>query len=314
MASRWNENEIEIIKKHFTTMTNKEIKDKYLPHRSTASIAYMGSKYGLIKDIRTTRGWSKENVEIVKKYYPIMKTSDIRDLFLPNFTEKQIDEFSTKCLHLKKEKDYFVGWTKEEVSYLINNYEDSELSQSDFGKKINKSENQVCYVARALGLKKSENVRKIIALNAMKKSQILSKPQEIVNNILDELNITQEREKIFDYYAVDSFLCDYNLIIEVNGDYWHYSPLLSEGRKKSKFGTRDVGRDKAKHTYIKNKYNIEILYLWETDIIKNPNLCKKLILEYVNNNGLLNNYHSFNYFINENDELCEINDYIKMAY
>ena len=48
MASRWNENEIEIIKKHFTTMTNKEIKDKYLPHRSTASIAYMGSKYGLI--------------------------------------------------------------------------------------------------------------------------------------------------------------------------------------------------------------------------------------------------------------------------
>lgn len=53
-------------------------------------------------------------------------------------------------------------------------------------------------------------------------------------------------------------------------------------------------RDKAKHTYILNNHNIEILYLWENDIYNNLDMCNLLLHEYIRSDGKLNNYHSFN--------------------
>ena len=58
---------------------------------------------------------------------------------------------------------------------------------------------------------------------------------------------------------------------------------------------RTILKDKQKKTYILNHNNINILYLWETDINKNPELCELLILEYIKNHGHLEHYHSFNW-------------------
>ena len=49
--------------------------------------------------------------------------------------------------------------------------------------------------------------------------------QIAINDILDNLNINYQREYPLDYYSCDNFLIDYNIIIEVMGDYWHGSPL-----------------------------------------------------------------------------------------
>ena len=43
--------------------------------------------------------------------------------------------------------------------------------------------------------------------------------------------------------------------------------------------------------------------MWESDINKSPDLCDKLIRFYINNNGIIPNYHSFNWEL-INDELC----------
>lgn len=126
-----------------------------------------------------------------------------------------------------------------------------------------------------------------------------TKPQIKVNLILDNLGIKYINEQSFTYYSIDNYLPEHNLAIEVMGDYWHSSPLkyVSKTNDKQK---HIISRDKAKHTYIANKYGIEILYLWETDIIKNENVCKALIKQYITQNGLLENYHSFNYYIEDN--------------
>ena len=81
------------------------------------------------------------------------------------------------------------------------------------------------------------------------------------------------------------------------GDYWHVSPLKYNENKYLINKTQQNGllHDKQKHTYIKTHNNIEILYLWENDINNNIELCEKLILKYINNNGKLENYHSFNW-------------------
>ena len=102
-------------------------------------------------------------------------------------------------------------------------------------------------------------------------------------------------------------------MIEVQGDFWHCSPLLS-GKSNTSGIKRNLIKDKRKHTYIKNKYGIEVLYLWEKDINENFKLCKKLIELYIKNNGKLGNYHSFNYELNDNNELELIKEKYVVGY
>lgn len=140
---------------------------------------------------------------------------------------------------------------------------------------------------------------RIIALNNSRNSNRFNTSIQLkVNSLLDELNIEFEREKIFKYYAVDNFLVKYNLIIEVMGDYWHGSPLvynINNARFLSELQNKTIIKDKQKHSYILNKHNIEILYLWENDINNYPEMCKCLIERYISNGGILENYHSFNW-------------------
>ena len=125
----------------------------------------------------------------------------------------------------------------------------------------------------------------------------ITKPQIGVDNILEELNIKYVNEYNCKYYAIDNYLSDYNLMIEVNGDYFHSNPL--KFTELNQMQIKGITRDKRKRTYIKRYKEIDILYLWESDIKNKPELCRELILEYVNNKGILSNYNSFNYLLVE---------------
>lgn len=123
-----------------------------------------------------------------------------------------------------------------------------------------------------------------------------TKPQKTINNILEKNNINYINEKTFKYYSVDNYLTDNNLIIEVMGDYFHVNPLVyTDINKINDMQKKDINRDKSKHTYIKKYYDIEILYLWESDIKNNPDLCEELIKKYIELNGKLEEYNSFNF-------------------
>lgn len=130
-------------------------------------------------------------------------------------------------------------------------------------------------------------------------SHVNSNPQLIINKLLDSKNIKYENEKNYTYYAIDNYLSEYNLIIEIMGDFWHSNPIKYQTIKYD-IQKKRIGKDKAKHSYIKNNYNIEILYLWEYDIVNNIDLCYLLIKSYIESKGVLSNYHSFNYDITDN--------------
>lgn len=162
----------------------------------------------------------------------------------------------------------------------------------------------LCKDEKYLQLRREVGLR---LLHEQVNSRVNSKPQIILNSILDRNNIVYEREYTLDFYSLDNYLTEHNLIIEVMGDYWHSHPSkydydsLSESQKKT------LCKDKAKHTFILSKYGIEILYIWEDDLYNNPDMCEKMILEYVSRSGKLSNYHSFNYG-------REQNDYIRTEY
>ena len=142
-------------------------------------------------------------------------------------------------------------------------------------------------------------------------SNVNSKPQLIVNTILDDMEVEYKREAGFEYWAIDNYLIECNLAIEVQGNYWHANPIIFDD-KLTKVQYDRIHKDKRKRSYFKNQYNMEILYLWESDIMNDVKLCEKLIAKYIENNGVLKNYHSFNYHI-ENDEL-KINDILITPY
>lgn len=145
-----------------------------------------------------------------------------------------------------------------------------------------------------------KNASRIRAVNILNNNPVITqtRPQIIANDLLAELNVIYRNEEPFVYFSVDNYLPDFNLAIEVMGDYWHSSPLkypdIVNDRQR-----HIISRDKAKHTYIKNYFGFEILYLWEGDLINRPDVCHSLIEKYISSGGKLENYHSFNYSIDD---------------
>lgn len=147
--------------------------------------------------------------------------------------------------------------------------------------------------------KSREKTIKMIKNGQFKKLNTM--PHKIISNLLDEMGINHANEYDCKYFVTDIYLPESNLMIEINGDYWHCNPLKYSNIKYKAQYDRIVA-DKAKKTYIKNNYGINILYLWELDINNSIELCKDMIIEYINKKGNLNDYHSFNYN-RENNQL-----------
>lgn len=146
-----------------------------------------------------------------------------------------------------------------------------------------------------------EKMRIASAVRCKHMKHLNSFSQQKVDLMLKRNDINFTREKSFLYYSVDNYLDDYNLFIEVMGNYWHSNPNIynESNYPLTQKQLSGIQRDKEKHDYIKENTNKEILYLWETDILNNPELCELLILAYIDSNGELFNYHSFNYYVND---------------
>jgi endogenous inhibitor of DNA gyrase (YacG/DUF329 family) len=134
-----------------------------------------------------------------------------------------------------------------------------------------------------------------------------------IKEIVDELSMNFEEEIPFKYYVLDFYNKENCLGIEVMGDYWHANPIkYKDYDSLHDIQKKDVIRDKSKNTYLKKYHNVNILYLWEKDINDNPELCKKLIIDYVKNNGILKDYNSYNYILSINN--LKLNKNIILPY
>lgn len=146
------------------------------------------------------------------------------------------------------------------------------------------------------------NLSKGVVKRLQKTDRTNTKIQLAINKVLDELNISYKREFALDFYSCDNFLSDYNLIIEVMGDYWHGNPLKYNANKYclNAIQSKTILKDKQKRGYIKKHYGYSVLNLWEIDIEQQLDKCKEIIKLYVRNKGILKDYNSFNYSFKNN--------------
>lgn len=140
------------------------------------------------------------------------------------------------------------------------------------------------------------NAGKQAAKAVLHKQYRITTIHKIINAILEDNNFCYVNEKNLDRYYYDIYMVDFDLYIEIMGDYWHSNPskydncdLLYEAQKKI------IERDYIKNKVISENKN-NVLYLWESDIRNNKELCEDLIKLFIKNDGVLENYNSFNYY------------------
>lgn len=86
--------------------------------------------------------------------------------------------------------------------------------------------------------------------------------ENFVADQLDRLGIAYIRQKQFWYYIVDFFLPDFDLVIEVNGCYWHCCDQC--GHSNAHGGKRE--KDTKRYEYLtKRGYSVGII--WEHDLL-----------------------------------------------
>ena len=118
----------------------------------------------------------------------------------------------------------------------------------------------------------------------MKKHQkhSLTKPHKKIVEILNDLKVNLEIEYLIDKFFVDVFLKDFNLVIEIYGDYWHANPLkykeddILSFPEKQYLAKEIWNRDFERINTIKNK-GYSVLIFWENDINKNLDKVKNEI-------------------------------------
>lgn len=290
------------------------------------------------------RVWEEDEVNILKKYYPIMKVKELREIYLPN---KTLDQIMSKAniLKIKKIDGFLLDWTTEQIDYIKENYPKEDIPIDEIVANVGRWRGHVVNKAKEMGLvrppvrrwtskeldilkknypnmyvgeliEKFMPYRKVSQVvnhankhgifqdkslkiktaceNLIKhnRSQKVTAPQRKINELLNKMNIEYINEFRCGYFLIDNYLKDLNLAIEVHGDYFHWHPETKKGVDKK---SEVLRKDKSKNTQAYNKLGFRILYLWEKDINENIELCEKLILKYIENNGQMINYHSFNY-------------------
>jgi len=113
-----------------------------------------------------------------------------------------------------------------------------------------------------------------------KKKQYSSKLENTFKNILELLDIkfteklyAKEIKAFYDFYIPEK-----NLVIEVDGDFWHCNPKSKHSLPKYESQKKNLIRDKEKEQWLKDN-GYKLLRFWENDINNNILEVKRILLE-----------------------------------
>lgn len=110
--------------------------------------------------------------------------------------------------------------------------------------------------------------KKTLQSKADKMSDKMTSPEKIFSQLLTELNVVYDLQKVIDNKIYDFYIPSKNMLIEIHGDYWHANPIVYENKILNKTQLRNVKNDKFKTTLaIGRGYLFEIS--WEYDLNKN---------------------------------------------
>lgn len=215
-----------------------------------------------------------QEIRVQFKYPKHYSIDEIR-----NIQKKNSQKGATTTCNIRKSKEHYnpknhysyymnKGYTKSEAEKIALEYRKSKSPFSrSFIKYENQNENDVQNIISDLSRK-----RGIKGLQSMKSGCSLLEQQ--VADSLTKRNIKFTRQyQIDNRFSYDFYLHDFNVIIEVNGTYWHADPRIfsHDDIINYPYGSICAGKkwkkDEIKNTYaVKKGYIVEVI--WELDIIQ----------------------------------------------
>lgn len=118
---KWNQQDLDILRKYYNKIDNKQIQGKLSKHWSIKAIRAKSQILGLGKD----RKWSKDEIELFKEVYPTKPLNEVLKLF-PERTETSLFK-QGQLLGITSKFYNDRIYTDEELNFYINNY----LTMSD---------------------------------------------------------------------------------------------------------------------------------------------------------------------------------------
>jgi len=112
--------------------------------------------------------------------------------------------------------------------------------------------------------KLEENLKEQIESKTFK----FTKPEKIMIEILNKLGLNWSTQKRLDSGFFDFYLTDYDVFIEVDGDFIHANPLLYPRNKLISMQKKQIIRDEKKNQIIQF-HKKTLLRFWETDLKEN---------------------------------------------
>jgi very-short-patch-repair endonuclease len=188
---------------------------------------------------------------------------------------------------IKTRKEKFASGEYDYIKQAVKNRDSAELSKkiSQGAKGIPKPKPDGFGIGRVQSKETREKMSKTAKQkwetgDIGKKKHYTSKLEKTFANILDLLNIKYQQffyaKDIKAFY--DFYLPDYNVIIEVDGDFWHCNPNSKHNIPKYKTQQQNIIKDQIKTQWtIDNGY--KLLRFWENDINNNIKQVKQTLLE-----------------------------------
>jgi len=118
------------------------------------------------------------------------------------------------------------------------------------------------------------NRKKKLQAKANKMAKKMTEPERVFAKMMKELGVEIQLQKVVGKKIFDFYIPSKNMIVEVDGDYWHANPLIYENKELNKTQLRNQKNDKYKETLAKgNGYKFE--RVWEYDLKNNYKEQKK---------------------------------------
>lgn len=114
-----------------------------------------------------------------------------------------------------------------------------------------------------------ERLKKQGANSLIKGKNKFTKPEMIILAFLESNSIYFiPQHPMYDRFVVDFYLPDYNIVIEVLGDYWHGNPIKIKYNKLTEKQIKNKEKDIFKENFLREKGHT-VHMIWENDIYKN---------------------------------------------
>lgn len=102
--------------------------------------------------------------------------------------------------------------------------------------------------------------------------------EEYTTEILVRHQIPYKTQKRIRYINVDFYLPESNLVIQVNGCYWHVHDKCYPNGPKNEIQRKNLDKDVRTHAFVKEA-EMNLLEIWGCEIAKEPEVIEKKIVD-----------------------------------